>query len=63
VWNVPEGAVPATTRDFWLRAAGLTALFTCGIAALLFLLFRLILANGLASINSLASYLPTSVGF
>jgi len=63
VWSVPEGAVPTTTGDFWLRAAGITALLTCGIAFLLFLLFKLILANGLASINSLASYLPTSVGF
>jgi type VI secretion system protein ImpK len=58
-WKVPEGTIPATTNDPWLRPLGFAALITCGIAFILFFLFRFVLANGLSSIHSLGIYLPS----
>ena len=62
-WSVPEGAVSKARDDRWVRTMGLAVLVTWGIAALLFLVFNLLLARGISSIQSLASFLATSLGF
>jgi type VI secretion system protein ImpK len=62
-WMVPEGAVSKARDDRWVRTMGLAALITWGVAALLFLVFNLLLTKGISSIQSLACGLPKSLGF
>lgn len=61
-WAIPEGAISRSSSDPWVHTLALVALISCGTAALLFLVFRLILANGLSAIHSIAFYWKASVG-
>lgn len=56
-WAVPEGTLPAPKTDSSLRMLGFAALWLAGLTIALFVLFRLILANGVSSLNSLATHL------
>jgi type VI secretion system protein ImpK len=55
-WAIPEGAVQATPTDPLLKRLGIIALISMLTAALLFLLYRIVLFNNMSVVHDLGAY-------